>query len=133
MREFDKLRAIVAREFLERVRTKWFVLFTVLGPVLLSAILFLPVWLASRDRAGVSQGPTIVLDGSGLGLGERVRLQLAAPRRASRRLSPDQLEVRCQSTCAWSHLARSHPPSRLRRARLLPSAPPGISSSPRGR
>jgi ABC-2 type transport system permease protein len=79
MREFDKLRAIVAREFMERVRTRWFIIFTLLGPVLLSAILFLPVWLASRDRAGRSQGPVVVLDATGAGIGERVRQQLAAP------------------------------------------------------
>jgi ABC-2 type transport system permease protein len=80
--EFDKLKAIVAREFMERVRTKWFVIITLLGPVLLSALLFLPVWLATRDGAGATAGRVVVLDASGEGLGERVRQQLAVPGQA---------------------------------------------------
>jgi ABC-2 type transport system permease protein len=43
---------IAKREFLERVRTKWFVAMTVLGPILMIALIVVPVLLASRGTAG---------------------------------------------------------------------------------
>ncbi|MEO6774353.1 MAG: ABC transporter permease [Kofleriaceae bacterium] len=43
---------IAKREFLERVRTKWFVAMTVLGPILMIALIVVPVVLASRGTAG---------------------------------------------------------------------------------
>src|SRR6185312_12824259 len=43
---------IAKREFLERVRTKWFVAMTVLGPVFMIALIVIPVLLASRGTAG---------------------------------------------------------------------------------
>jgi ABC-2 type transport system permease protein len=43
-----KVWAVVRREFVERVRTKWFIISTVLGPVFLIAITVLPVMLASQ-------------------------------------------------------------------------------------
>jgi ABC-2 type transport system permease protein len=79
MGDFDKLKAIVAREFLERVRTKWFFIITLLGPVLLSLLLFLPAWLASRDRTSRASGPIVVIDATGAGVGERVRQALSQP------------------------------------------------------
>ena len=79
MGDFEKLKAIVAREFLERVRTKWFFIITLLGPVLLSLLLFLPAWLASRDRTSGASGPIVVLDATGAGVGERVREALSQP------------------------------------------------------
>ncbi|GLC26690.1 ABC transporter permease [Roseisolibacter agri] len=79
MGDFEKLKAIVAREFMERVRTKWFFIITLLGPVLLSLLLFLPAWLASRDRTSRASGPIVVLDATGAGVGERVRQALSAP------------------------------------------------------
>ena len=67
-----KVWAVVRREFIERVRTKWFIISTVLGPVFLVAITVLPVVLASQGT-----GPrTIAIadEGSG-GLAERVVAQ----------------------------------------------------------
>ena len=40
---------IARREFLERVRTVWFLVVTVLGPVLMTGLLVVPAWLASRS------------------------------------------------------------------------------------
>jgi len=60
---------IAKREFLERVRTKWFVVMTVLGPILMIALIVIPALLASRgsngakidivDRTGVLGEPLI--------------------------------------------------------------------------
>ncbi|HEY6033729.1 MAG TPA: hypothetical protein VIV58_05700, partial [Kofleriaceae bacterium] len=43
---------IAKREFLERVRTKWFVAMTILGPVFMIAMIVVPVLLASRGTDG---------------------------------------------------------------------------------
>jgi ABC-2 type transport system permease protein len=43
---------IAKREFLERVRTKWFVAMTVLGPVLMIALIVVPVLFASQGTKG---------------------------------------------------------------------------------
>ncbi|HET9993710.1 MAG TPA: ABC transporter permease, partial [Kofleriaceae bacterium] len=43
---------IAKREFLERVRTKWFVAMTVLGPIFMISMIVIPVLLQSRGTAG---------------------------------------------------------------------------------
>jgi ABC-2 type transport system permease protein len=43
---------IAKRELLERVRTKWFVVVTLLGPLLMIAMLVIPAAIASRGAAG---------------------------------------------------------------------------------
>lgn len=44
----SKLWAVVRREYLERVRSKAFIIGTILGPVLMGAIMILPILLAGR-------------------------------------------------------------------------------------
>lgn len=44
---------IAKREFLERVRTKWFAIVTVLGPVLMVALMVVPAVLAQRKPSAV--------------------------------------------------------------------------------
>ena len=44
---------IAKREFLERVRTKWFVIATVLGPVGMIALIIVPALLARNSGNGV--------------------------------------------------------------------------------
>ena len=69
-----KVWAVVRREFIERVRTKWFIISTVLGPVFLIGIMVLPAVLATQGS-----GPrtiAVVDQGSG-GLAERVATQLS--------------------------------------------------------
>ena len=46
----SKLDTIVAREYVERVRSKWFLVVTILGPVLMGLLLFLPTIMAERER-----------------------------------------------------------------------------------
>ncbi len=43
--------AVIRREYLQRVRSKWFVFGTIAGPLLMIAILAVPVILGSRDDA----------------------------------------------------------------------------------
>ncbi len=57
---------IAKREFLERVRTKWFVAMTVLGPILMLALFIVPALLASR---GTDDAKVDIVDATGV-LGE---------------------------------------------------------------
>ena len=43
-----KIWVVVKREFIERVRTKWFLVSTIMGPVLMGLLIFLPALMMSR-------------------------------------------------------------------------------------
>jgi ABC-2 type transport system permease protein len=62
-----KTWAIVRREFLERVRKRWFWVMALLGPLFFSAVFVLPILLG---RAGVS--PIVVVDGTTRRVGVRI-------------------------------------------------------------
>lgn len=57
-----KLWAVIRREYLERVRTKGFVIGTVLGPLIMGAMMIVPLLVM---RSGSKQLRVAVLDGTG--------------------------------------------------------------------
>jgi ABC-2 type transport system permease protein len=68
-----KVWAVIRREFIERVRTKWFVVSTILGPVFLIGVTVLPSLLAT----GSGRVNQIALVDEGAGdFAERLRTQL---------------------------------------------------------
>jgi ABC-2 type transport system permease protein len=68
-----KIWAVVRREFLERVRNKWFIISTVLGPVFMIAVIVLPPLLSTRG--GRPADIALVDEGAGT-LAERLTTQL---------------------------------------------------------
>ncbi len=82
-----KIWVVIRREFLERVRNKWFIISTVLGPVVLGLLMFLPAFLLTR-AAGTTD--VVVLDVSTDGFGERVVERLSS----SPRMGPQYLAGR---------------------------------------
>lgn len=76
-----KVFAVIRREVLTRVRTRMFLIGTILGPILLASLVVLPVIIAGRDR---DARRIVVLDTDGAGLGARVEQALAASRRGDR-------------------------------------------------
>jgi ABC-2 type transport system permease protein len=60
----SKVLAIVRREYLERVRTKAFIIGTVLGPVFMAAIVGAPILLAGTEQGG--QQRIMVIDQTGV-------------------------------------------------------------------
>ncbi len=61
--------AVIRREYLQRVRSKWFIAATVAGPLLMAAVTVLPAWLAiqgERDEFRLA-----IVDGTGV-LSERL-------------------------------------------------------------
>ena len=72
-----KLWAIIKREYLERVRSKWFLIATFFGPLFFSAIIIVPAWLASRSKATSDIFNTTILDATGNGFGRRLAINIA--------------------------------------------------------
>lgn len=77
-----KLWAIVRREYLERVRTRWFLISTIFGPIIFSLLVFLPVILASREAERGSHR-LIIVDATGTSLGRYVAGALASSQSSS--------------------------------------------------
>ncbi|MEA3244805.1 MAG: ABC transporter permease [Gemmatimonadota bacterium] len=72
----DKLLAVIKREYLERVRTKWFIISTVFGPVFLFGVMILPGLLTVRGMRSAGAANFQVIDATGTGLGARVAQQV---------------------------------------------------------
>lgn len=72
-----KLWAIIKREYLERVRSKWFLIATFFGPIFFSAIIIVPAWLASKSKATTDIYNTTILDATGNGFGHRLAINIA--------------------------------------------------------
>ncbi len=78
-----KFWAVLKREYLERVRTKWFIIVTLFGPVFFGAIMVLPGYLSVRGIREARVTSLRIVDATGMGLGERVSRRLAAPQLAA--------------------------------------------------
>jgi ABC-2 type transport system permease protein len=71
-----KVFVVFKREYLERVRSKWFIVATVLGPVFLGAITVLPLALAARTGVSTHLADVVIIDATGGDLGARVSRSL---------------------------------------------------------
>jgi len=71
----NKVWAVIRREFVERVRTRWFLISTVLGPVFMIVVTVLPAVLAGAGGGG--RHIALLDEGSGT-LAERLVTQLEA-------------------------------------------------------
>lgn len=72
-----KLWVVIKREYLERVRTKWFVFVTLFGPLFFGAIMILPGILSLRGMRDTRVANVRIVDATGAGLGLRVADKLA--------------------------------------------------------
>ncbi|MFN8580515.1 MAG: ABC transporter permease [Gemmatimonadaceae bacterium] len=64
--------AVISREYLERVRSPWFVVATVFGPVFFGLLMYLPAYMASRSQASTDVARIRVLDVTGTEIGSRI-------------------------------------------------------------
>lgn len=71
-----KLLVVTAREYLERVRTRWFFIATVFGPIVFGLLLFVPPWMAARSKASANVARIVILDATGTKLGNRIATEL---------------------------------------------------------
>jgi ABC-2 type transport system permease protein len=92
-----RLRVITAREYLERVRTRWFLFSTVFGPVFFAALMILPAIITRRTKASEDVSRIAVLDATGHDLGRRIADGLSlgmigdTARTRVQELAPDRL------------------------------------------
>jgi ABC-2 type transport system permease protein len=74
-----KLWVVIKREYLERVRSKWFIFMTVFGPVFFLAITILPGYMTMRGMKDAQVSGIHILDVTGTRLGQRVADRLQNP------------------------------------------------------
>lgn len=72
-----KLWVVFKREYLERVRSKWFLVATFLGPVFFGVLTILPGVLAARTKGSEDLTNIAVIDATGSDLGQRVSRSVA--------------------------------------------------------
>jgi ABC-2 type transport system permease protein len=78
-----KLWAIIKREYLERVRTRWFIVATVFGPVFFGSLIIIPAYFAKRSKASTEFTNAIILDATKVGVGQKVADAISAQRSAT--------------------------------------------------
>ena len=78
----SKLWAIVRREYVERVRTRWFIISTVFAPLLFAIFAFLPLLLRNTDAKSVAPR-VLILDATQQGLGNLVARSMAVMQSSS--------------------------------------------------
>jgi ABC-2 type transport system permease protein len=82
--------AVIRREYLERVRSKWFVIATLFGPLFFGTLMVVPSILASKERRAASGSKIVIVDATGTELGSRVASQLVGGEQATG--TPPQVE-----------------------------------------
>lgn len=65
----DKLMAVIKREYLERVRSRWFVVMTLLVPFIMAALMLLPAIMARKSMTSAKISNIIIIDVTGGNLG----------------------------------------------------------------
>lgn len=71
-----KVFVVFKREYLERVRSKWFLVATILGPIFMAVIIVLPAVLAVKTKTSARVSDVVVIDATGTDLGTRVSQSL---------------------------------------------------------
>ena len=84
----DKFLVVAKREYMERVRSRWFIIMTLLVPLLISGLFLIPVYVSSRSVGSASSRNIIILDATGAGLGPRVAALLAPDSARARAATP---------------------------------------------
>ncbi|MDH5235477.1 MAG: ABC transporter permease [Gemmatimonadota bacterium] len=74
-----KLWVVIKREYLERVRSKWFVIVTLFGPLFFGTIMVLPGYLSVRGMREARVSNVRIIDATGTGLGVRIAQRLVPP------------------------------------------------------
>lgn len=73
-----KVFVVFKREYLERVRSKWFVLTTILGPVFMGLVTVLPIAIAAKTKSSQQLSDVVIIDATSTDLGARVSKALTS-------------------------------------------------------
>ena len=122
-----KLWAVIKREYIERVRSKWFLIGTFLGPLFFGAIMILPVVMAARTRPSSNVADITIFDATGTRVGTRIAEILARGDSAGRKPTVKSLtraELAAAETSATQQVQR-----RSMRGFLVLDDPTGVSAT----
>jgi len=72
----NKILIVAKREYLERVRSRTFLIFTLVIPVFITGITMFPLYIAAKSAASNDVRHIAILDATGAGLGDRVAKSL---------------------------------------------------------
>jgi len=114
-----KLWAVIKREFMERVRTRWFLISTLLGPVFFAAITILPAWVAIREKGSSSVANVRIIDATGAGLGDRIAAALRDSTAAAGTPAPEVVTVAPSGVAQAESLATAAVVRKERRGYLV--------------
>ena len=94
--DFKKVGVVFRREYLERVRTRWFLIGTLLGPVFMGVVMIMPSYIAMKQGPPQDLTQIEILDATGTHLGSRIAADLIKrfpdqPRPATLETDPSQL------------------------------------------
>ena len=68
----NKILIVAKREYLERVRSRTFLIFTLVIPIFITGVTLLPLYIAARSGASNDVRHIAILDATGAGLGDAV-------------------------------------------------------------
>jgi ABC-2 type transport system permease protein len=74
----DKILIVAKREYMERVRSRAFVMMTLLVPVFMAGVLLVPMYMAAKSGASPNVRRIRILDATGARVGDRLALALRA-------------------------------------------------------
>jgi ABC-type Na+ efflux pump, permease component len=72
----DKIFIVAKREYLERIRSRWFLVVTLVVPAVLAGIFAVMILIASRSSASSNVRHIRILDATGTSLGDRIAANL---------------------------------------------------------
>ncbi|MGH7646667.1 MAG: hypothetical protein ACREND_01005, partial [Gemmatimonadaceae bacterium] len=77
-----KLWIVAQREFMERIRSRWFIVSTILVPGLIAFAILIPLYFVSRAAPSSDMARITIIDATGSGIGARLaaRLDSGVPR-----------------------------------------------------
>jgi ABC-2 type transport system permease protein len=76
MADTSRLLAVIKREYLERVRSKWFIIGTIFGPIFLMGMMVLPGLMTVKNMREAQVTDFQILDATGTRLGTRIAVTL---------------------------------------------------------
>ncbi len=71
-----KLWVVAKREYVERVRSRWFVIATLLGPLMMTVLFLLPIYMRMRSMESAKVSNIVILDATRTDLGAAVAQSL---------------------------------------------------------
>jgi len=93
-----KLWVVIKREYTEKVRSKWFIISTIFGPVFFAAVTVLPGYLSMRGMKSAQVADIRILDATGTGMGQRVADRLKVRQENLRKLPVGRVDIPVANT-----------------------------------